>query len=77
MASLKVSAFKALSEFSELKPQDYINYLSSLAALNKRIGVFTVPCHDFLKGRSCVKTKPGASCREIVIGNGIRQSCNL
>jgi len=34
---LKVSGFKALSGFSELKPQDYINYLSSLAALNKRI----------------------------------------
>jgi len=34
---LKVSGFGALSGFSELKPQDYINYLSSLAALNKRV----------------------------------------
>ncbi|QPH38730.1 relaxase/mobilization nuclease domain-containing protein [Pedobacter endophyticus] len=34
---LKVSGFEALSGFSELKPQDYINYLSSLAALNKRV----------------------------------------
>ena len=34
---LKVSGFKALSGFSELKPQDYVNYLSSLAALNKRV----------------------------------------
>ncbi|KRT17748.1 hypothetical protein ASU31_00165 [Pedobacter ginsenosidimutans] len=34
---LKVSGFEALSGFSELKPQDYINYLSSVAALNKRV----------------------------------------
>jgi hypothetical protein len=34
---LKVSGFGALSGFSELKPQDYINYLASLAALNKRV----------------------------------------
>lgn len=34
---LKVSGFQALSGFSELKPQDYTNYLSSVAALNKRV----------------------------------------
>ncbi|RZJ90895.1 MAG: hypothetical protein EOO20_06790 [Chryseobacterium sp.] len=34
---LKVSGFDAISGFSQLKPQDYINYLSSLAALNKRV----------------------------------------
>jgi len=34
---LKVSGFKAISGFSQLKPQDYINYFSSLAALNKRV----------------------------------------
>ncbi|MCX3265641.1 relaxase/mobilization nuclease domain-containing protein [Pedobacter agri] len=34
---LKVSGFEALSGFSQLKPQDYINYLSSIAALNKRV----------------------------------------
>ncbi|QPH38659.1 relaxase/mobilization nuclease domain-containing protein [Pedobacter endophyticus] len=34
---LKVSGFEALSGFSELKPQDYINYLSSVAALNKKV----------------------------------------
>jgi len=34
---LKVSGFSALSGLSELKPQDYINYLSAIAALNKRV----------------------------------------
>ncbi|WP_316762034.1 relaxase/mobilization nuclease domain-containing protein [Pedobacter aquatilis] len=34
---LKVSGFKGLSGLSELKPQDYINYLSSISALNQRV----------------------------------------
>ncbi|MCX2584311.1 relaxase/mobilization nuclease domain-containing protein [Pedobacter sp. MR22-3] len=34
---LKVSGFGALEGLSEIKPQDYINYLSSLAARNKRV----------------------------------------
>jgi hypothetical protein len=34
---LKVSGFGALEGLSEVKPQDYINYLSSMAARNKRV----------------------------------------
>jgi len=34
---LKVSGFGALEGLSEIKPHDYINYLSSLAARNKRV----------------------------------------
>ncbi|QPH40541.1 relaxase/mobilization nuclease domain-containing protein [Pedobacter endophyticus] len=34
---LKVSGFGALEGLSEVKPQDYINYLSSIAARNRRV----------------------------------------
>jgi len=54
---LKVSAFGALEVLLEVKPQDYINYLSSMAAWNKRVVYPQFHAMISPKGRSLGREK--------------------
>lgn len=54
---LKVSAFGALEVLLEVKPQDYINYLSSMAARNKRVVYPQFQAMISPKGRSLGREK--------------------
>lgn len=54
---VKVSGFEALQGFSEARPGDYINYLSSLAARNPRVVYPQFHAMLSSKGRSMDKTE--------------------
>jgi len=67
---LKVSGFEAISGFSELKPQDYINYLSSLAALNKRVAYPQFHAMISSKGRAADKESLVLLAEKWLLGMG-------
>jgi hypothetical protein len=52
---MKVSGFGLLSGLEKIKPEDYVNYLRMLSALNKRISKPQLHAVISSKGRSCDK----------------------
>lgn len=74
---MKVSGFGTLEGLSEIKPQDYINYLSSLAARNKRVVYPQFHAMISPKGRSLGKEELVILAQDWLKGMGYGNQPNL